>query len=388
MRSLIGHQLKDMAELSSVTKYNIVLLSSVVSIIAFSIYSYRHLVNSNYVFGILCALSLILTVANLVYLLKSHQPKHSALILTLVMLAQAFVVFIYGADLENRLLWVYPILAVIIFINSFRIGLIVSLSYCSFVGIAIYGNLITITSDIYAAGRFFITLLAMCSACNIYCYFSSKAINYINSLYLEGIEKLAYQDHLTGLANRWSFEKWATAKLAELNHQPDGKITALVFLDIDNFKHINDTYGHDMGDKILQNFAHRIKNNVRTREKKDDDKDDYSISRFAGDEFVLLLYDVNSLADLDNILHRICHLFDSKYKDNQLVSDLTISVGAALFPQDATTLTELTRCADKAMYAAKNNGKNQYYYYQNAGNKQEIASEPEDKKITPIRKNT
>jgi diguanylate cyclase (GGDEF)-like protein len=168
-------------------------------------------------------------------------------------------------------------------------------------------------------------------------------------------------DQLTGLANRWSFENWAEAKLQ--NTKGDKRsITALVFLDIDDFKSINDTYGHDVGDRVLQHFARRLKNNVRSKDRKTD-KHDYSIARFAGDEFVLLLYDVNSREDLENILKRICHLFEDTYESSERINKLTISVGVSLFPQDADTLPELTRCADKAMYAAKHGGKNQYRYY-------------------------
>ncbi|MFV0448584.1 MAG: GGDEF domain-containing protein [Vibrio sp.] len=383
MNKLMGHQLKEMAELSSVRKRKVILLSSLVSVVAFAIYGYYHLANNNLIFGVLCVASFIITSANLVYLLVAKSPKYNDVILTLVMLSQGYMVFVYGTELENRLLWVYPILAAIIFINSFITGLVISCTYCLLVGIAIFGHHISVSSDILAAERFFISLIGVCAVCNTSSYFYSKAINYINSLYVEGIEKLAYRDHLTGLANRWSFENWAAAKLDEIAQQRDSKITTLVFLDIDNFKHINDSYGHEMGDKILQNFAHRIKNNLRTRDRKTN-KADYSIARFAGDEFVLLLYDVNSLQDLDNILHRICHLFNSKYKDKQLLSNVTISVGAALYPQDADNLAELTRCADKAMYAAKHNGKNQFCYYQNVTDHQPHISNHSNSKVTSI----
>ncbi|MBD0786226.1 GGDEF domain-containing protein [Vibrio sp. Y2-5] len=385
MNKLMGHQLKEMAEISSVRKNKVILLSSLLSIIAFTLYGYHHLTNNNLIFGFLCLASLFATTTNLIYLLIAKNAKYTDVILTVVLVTQACMVFVYGAELENRLLWVYPILATVIFINTFCVGLIISCAYCLLAGIAIYGHLVTISSDILAAQRFYFSLIAICAVCNTSSYFYSKAIDYITSLYLEGIEKLAYRDHLTGLANRWSFENWATAKLSETPQ--DGKITALVFLDIDNFKHINDSYGHEMGDKILKNFAHRIKNNVRTRDRKTN-QHDYAIARFAGDEFVLLLYDVNSLKDLDNILYRICHLFDSKYKDKQLLSNVTISVGAALYPQDADNLPELTRCADKAMYAAKHNGKNQYCYYQNVSDYQTQLLNYPDGKVTPIHRAT
>ncbi|GAK87387.1 diguanylate cyclase [Vibrio ponticus] len=78
---------------------------------------------------------------------------------------------------------------------------------------------------------------------------------------------------------------------------------------------------------------------------------------------MILLYDVRSKKDLDGILKRICSLFHDSYAGSNRVSSLTISVGVALYPQDADNLNELTRCADKAMYAAKHSGKNQFKYY-------------------------
>lgn len=128
------------------------------------------------------------------------------------------------------------------------------------------------------------------------------------------------------------------------------------FLDIDNFKRINDSYGHDVGDQVLKHFAHRLRNNIRNKDRATN-QHDYSIARFAGDEFVLLLYGVRNLRDLDNILNRICNLFVDRYPETDMLNNLTVSIGAAIYPKDAITLPELTRCADKAMYAAKHGGK-------------------------------
>jgi len=385
MQKLMGHQLKEMAELSTVRQHKVILLASVISVIVFSSYGYHHLSNDNYIFGILNSLCLVVTFFNTVYLLKARKPRHTDIVLTVVLLAQGILVLLYGHAIENRLLWLFPILASTIFINSFTIGLLVSCGYCAFAGIAILGGYIFISADPFAVQRFFISLVTLCAICNTAAFFYSKAINYIQCLYYEGIEQLAYSDQLTGLANRWSFETWATAKLAEKKY--DDSITALVFLDIDNFKHINDSYGHDIGDKVLKNFAHRLKNNVRSSDRKNH-KSDYSIARFAGDEFVLLLYDVNSLVDLDNILKRICHLFNSKYQGRELLNNVTISVGAALYPQDADNLPELTRCADKAMYSAKHNGKNQYCYYQRINQPVSDEAIEDSAKVTPITKPT
>jgi diguanylate cyclase (GGDEF)-like protein len=186
---------------------------------------------------------------------------------------------------------------------------------------------------------------------------------YIQNLYREGIEELAYLDQLTGLANRWSFEKWARSKLEEVDTQGSNKVTALVFLDIDNFKLINDSYGHDVGDQVLQHFATRLKNSIRNKDRSTN-KHDYSIARFAGDEFVIMLYDVRSKKDLNNILSRIVNLFNGGYHSCDSINEITMSAGVAIYRQDAHDLSELTRCADKAMYTAKHTGKNRFAFYE------------------------
>lgn len=137
---------------------------------------------------------------------------------------------------------------------------------------------------------------------------------------------------------------------------------------------------------MLKHFAQRLKNNVRHSDRRTE-RHDYSIARFAGDEFVLLLYDVKSLQDLDSILHRISHLFEEPYKegDTKLLNNLTVSAGAALFPLDADNLEELTRCADKAMYAAKHGGKNQYRYYHNVTTHHDEEAEQELAQFTPAK---
>jgi len=384
VNQLMGHQLAEMAELSAVRQQKVIVLGSIAGSIAFSIYGYHHLSGGDYLFGFLNLGSLIVTLANLIYLIKWQKPKYTDLIFTLVLLIQGIVILLYGNSLENRLLWLFPIMATTIFINTFSTGLVISIGFCLLSAIAILTDFVTISSDPMATRRFFISLVTLCGVCNTSSFFYSKAIRYIQSLYKEGIEKLAYSDQLTGLANRWSFENWATAKLAQI--KKDNTITALVFLDIDNFKYINDNYGHDIGDKVLKTFTYRLKNNLRTQDRKTNKKD-YSIARFAGDEFVLLLYDVKSLTDLDKILCRICHLFGSHYQGKEQLNNVTISMGAALYPQDADTLSELIRCADKAMYNAKHHGKNQYCYYQGANNPL-LNSADLDGNVTPLKKSS
>ncbi|MEZ8104794.1 GGDEF domain-containing protein [Vibrio cortegadensis] len=362
MTHLVGRHLEEMADIRSTRKRKIVLICSIASCCLFFIYSVLYFTANNYWFGTFDLIWAGIALANSIYVLRKKQPAYADLILSSILLIQGVVLFLYSQTGSDHLLWLYPILAAVIFINEFRIGLMLSSSFFVLISsITVLSGVIEIPTT-YAASRFLFSLLAMCVICHTSAYYYAKIISYIQSLYQEGIEDLAYMDQLTGLANRWSFENWAKQKLTKI--EANKGITALIFIDIDDFKVINDNYGHDVGDRVLQHFAKRLKNNIRTKDRKTDNQD-YSIARYAGDEFIILLYDVRSEQDLNQILHRICHLFDHDYNGHERINSLTVSVGAAIFPQDAKDLPELTRCADKAMYAAKHSGKNRFSFYQN-----------------------
>lgn len=361
MTGLVGRHLEEMADMRSERKRRIVVICSAFSFVILLGYTSVHMADHNYLFSILNLTCALCISVNTWYALTQKEYNVADVILSGILLFYATMLIFYGGMLEDRLFWLYPILAAVILINDFRIGVLFSgatnlLIVCSM----LFSDVVELPAG-FATDRFIVSLLVLSLACNMSAYYYARAINYIQSLYTEGIEDLAYLDQLTGLANRWSFENWAHAKLEEV--KDSSSLTALVFLDIDDFKAINDTYGHSIGDRVLQHFASRLKNNVRNKDRRTD-KHDYSIARFAGDEFVLLLYGVKTKKDLDGILARISHLFEDSYQSSERINRLTISIGAALYPTDADNLEELTRCADKAMYTAKHSGKNQFNYYQ------------------------
>ncbi|MCK6264547.1 GGDEF domain-containing protein [Vibrio sp. ZSDE26] len=384
MPQLVGRHLEEMANIRSSRKRRIVLISSIVVGILLAYYSMVHFSHSHYSFGLFNLCCLLAVILNVSHLSKQPKSNYSEIILSGVLLLQALVQLLYGENIISQILWLFPILAAIIFINEFKIGLLLSSSFYLIILFSVNfpGN--TLIPREFPTDRLLFSLFSILLICNISSYYYAKAVNYIQSLYKEGIEDLAYMDQLTGLANRWSFENWASDKLA---HPPEnGTLTALIFIDIDDFKSINDAYGHDVGDRVLQHFARRLKNNIRNKDRKTN-KHDYSIARFAGDEFVILLYDVKTKNDLNGILDRVCEIFTDNYKTEQRINTLTVSVGAALFPNDATTLPELTRCADKAMYTAKHRGKNQYCYYHDDPKDNQVGSNiNNDNKVTQLKK--
>lgn len=360
MPQLAGQKIEEMADIQATRKRRMVMLCSVVGLFFLALFSMIRFAEQDFFLGPLNLLSSAVLAGNVLYLYRSPKPAYAGLVLSVVLCFHALLFLTSGDNITERLLWIYPILAVLVFVNPFTTGLIAScvLSLVtSYFVLQAHPHEFTLDSE---EARFLFSLVALVLLTNIYAFYHWKVLTFLKNLYSEGIEDLAYRDQLTGLANRWSFENWATDKLEETKQSDT--LTVMVFLDIDNFKMINDTYGHDVGDRVLKHFARRLRNNIRNKDRKTN-KHDYSIARFAGDEFVLLLYDVKRVKDLDNILRRICTLFTSGYQETERINELTISAGVALYPHDAETLPELTRCADKAMYAAKHGGKNQYRYY-------------------------
>lgn len=360
MNRLVGRHIEEMADIRSTRKQKIVYAFSLIAAALFIFYTWAYLQGQHYTLLTFELCFAFIAISNAIYVRKAITPHYSELILSCVLLVQGIILFLHSHAIPERILWLYPILAAVIFINDFRIGVIFSTSFCVFISILITALPSNFSLPFNSIHRFILSLLMMSLVCHTSAYYYTKAVSYIQRLYKEGIEDLAYRDQLTGLANRWSFERWATEKLATVDSERS--LTALVFLDIDDFKNINDSYGHDVGDSVLQHFANRLSNNIRTRDRKRHEYD-YSIARFAGDEFVLMLYDIPNRKDLDGILNRICGLFESGCQTNERIKELTLSVGVSLYPQDAKELHELTRCADKAMYVAKHSGKNRYAYY-------------------------
>ena len=137
----------------------------------------------------------------------------------------------------------------------------------------------------------------------------------------------------------------------------------MLFIDIDNFKGINDSFGHDVGDSVLKHFAQRLANCVRSTERERDEREQ-SVCRYAGDEFIILLHGIASRDELDVILARIINLSTDFAEIEQYQLEVTFSTGVALLSEHGDTLVELINKADQAMYDAKRKGKNQYSFYQ------------------------
>ena len=160
----------------------------------------------------------------------------------------------------------------------------------------------------------------------------------------EAARHAALHDALTGLPNRALFEDRLEHGLAQARRH--GWTLAVLFLDLDDFKKVNDTYGHDVGDAVLQTIARRLKANRRGED---------TVCRHGGDEFLYLLMEIENEQEATPIVEKIMKAIQAPCELS--VGKLTInpSIGIAIFPKDGTSADALVKSADTAMYQAKRN---------------------------------
>ncbi len=159
----------------------------------------------------------------------------------------------------------------------------------------------------------------------------------------------ATHDSLTGLPNRFLFMDRLVQAIDRSKRNKSR--FAILFIDLDKFKHINDTLGHALGDDVLQNIASRLRDVLR---------DSDSVARLGGDEFIVLLSDLTSRQNAQQAAQRIVKIFNVPFnlKGHKLM--VTGSVGISIFPDDAEDIDKLINCSDVAMYKAKNIGGNTF----------------------------
>jgi diguanylate cyclase (GGDEF)-like protein/PAS domain S-box-containing protein len=168
-------------------------------------------------------------------------------------------------------------------------------------------------------------------------------------------EKLRYNavhDHLTELPNRTLFFDRLTMALAQA--QRDSHLVGIIMLDLDEFKKVNDTYGHNAGDRLLQGVAARLTHMFRRSD---------TIARLGGDEFVLLLPDLPYAEVARNVAERIVHCFQKPFDIEGVQVAATASLGVSVFPGDGEDAETLIKNADTAMYLSKDDGRNRFSVY-------------------------
>lgn len=166
------------------------------------------------------------------------------------------------------------------------------------------------------------------------------------------IKHLAHHDSLTGLPNRNLLQDRVRQNLARARR--NGNKCAILFLDFDRFKNINDSLGHSVGDGVLKEVAERLQSCLREGD---------TVARVGGDEFVILLSDLEDALPAVNVAQKITALGTRPYEIEGQKFRLTISIGICLFPEDGDDYESLLKNADSAMYHAKNAGRNTFSFY-------------------------
>ena len=166
------------------------------------------------------------------------------------------------------------------------------------------------------------------------------------------LEHVAHYDALTGLPNRVLLADRLQQAIAQAQRR--GQCVAVAFLDLDGFKAVNDRYGHETGDALLNALAHRMKEALRDAD---------TLSRFGGDEFVAVLVDLENAAACEPVLERLLQAVSEPLLLGDKTLQVSASIGVTLYPQDGGDADMLMRHADQAMYLAKVSGKNRYHLF-------------------------
>ncbi|MDO7083297.1 EAL domain-containing protein [Pseudocolwellia sp. AS88] len=168
------------------------------------------------------------------------------------------------------------------------------------------------------------------------------------------VRELAEKDSLTGLSNRYHFEE--ALKVSIDNNKRFQSNIALLLLDLDHFKNVNDTYGHEVGDKLLKYVVNLVKQCLRGNE---------LFGRLGGDEFAIFITGLNLISGATSVAQRIIKSLENPIEIDGHTIQCGVSIGIALHPQNASTAESLTKYADIAMYRAKKQGRNQLCYFEN-----------------------
>jgi diguanylate cyclase (GGDEF)-like protein/PAS domain S-box-containing protein len=166
------------------------------------------------------------------------------------------------------------------------------------------------------------------------------------------LDHLAHHDHLTGLPNRL----YLAAHLPDAieTAKKNGNMLAVLFLDLDRFKHVNDSRGHETGDKLLKTAAQRIRSTMRS---------DDLVVRMGGDEFIVVMKGIKGTEQVNDAAARINHALAAPMVVDGRTLVTTVSIGVALYPHDGADMGELLRHSDTAMYQAKDRGRNNFQLF-------------------------
>jgi len=245
--------------------------------------------------------------------------------------------------------WFFILMMIVFFIKGHRAGTLIFLLLLG--TILIVGSL----KPHYSKIQLFIGILPFLSA-YVFMFFSERRNETLRKDLEAQKERYAFaarHDPLTGLPNRARF--FFQLNLALNDAKRNGKKLAILFIDFDNFKAVNDTYGHQMGDLVLRHCARHLQQLIYPHE---------TLARFGGDEFAAILYGAEDRQALEKRIRNLIDLSRHPISDGSHTLYVSFCVGCSIYPDDSEDPRELIEQADKAMYQAKADPHRQYLFYE------------------------
>jgi diguanylate cyclase (GGDEF)-like protein len=292
-----------------------------------------------------------LAILNILLLRKSHNVSLAASILLLITLTMFSVMLLDGMYQNTALIWSTIFPAIAFFFKGKLKGVAWVSAQLGIVLLIMLGQ-----EHGYIHSPFSNSALGLLMLCTItigmmvFVYESMRAK--AEAALRQAREELHHQAHtdmLTGLPNRAAF--YSQLPMAISQSQRNKDILAVLFIDLDNFKPINDTYGHEAGDELLQQAATRLRMRLRGS--------DY-IARFGGDEFVAILPGIHEKEEIGVIAEKLISALGAPFIIGRHTCNIGVSIGIGVYPHCAADVDELVQLADHAMYSAKLSGKNGY----------------------------
>ncbi len=300
---------------------------------------------------------------NLLYLRLTGRDAHALGVLNVILGSLCMVLLITGGNANTGPYWIYPALAVGIFINRFRIAVYFGVGFILLSAFVLFAfdSMVLATYTPSESIRFIITLTALAAVSLTGLYQHETAKDVMMQLHNEDIQKLAFYDGLTGLANRSSFLRRLQKMLDRARRDHRG--LALLYIDLDKFKQVNDRYGHQVGDRLLAEFGEQLAHCVRPMDEPTRIIADEDVARLAGDEFVVTLTDTDDPALAESVAQRILDLFANGFEVDGRNLPVTASIGIAMIDHQVDSAETLLNQADAAMYEAKSNGRNGLQFF-------------------------
>lgn len=309
-------------------------------------YAIYHLLYSNSLIGGLALLSGVILVWSAINVLKGVEndpcPQLFVVSITLALIATSYYFGMRG------LLLMFPLLSVYFYTFSYRQAVILSCVSATLCMLAALNVL-----DLVTVAR-----VSLAMALTI--FFNSCYVSLV-STQKAAIEREAGEDYLTGILNRRSFSEWLNREIPRAAAK--NQVMALLYIDLDDFKRINDGYGHSVGDKLLQQFSERIRKTIRAGDQLGSLDGSSRFARLAGDEFSLVLTDVTGPKGVEAFVKRLLESLEKSFAIDKLKLSVNASVGIAMTGMDGDNFEKLLRNADAAMYRAKRDGKKRYQFF-------------------------